>query len=117
MKGWGVKGIAMFQRSIHLLQFADDLVLLVESEVDLKVSLEALNDYCKKSDLRINVTKTTIMDRRRRKQTITFSLDDSEIQRMDEYKYLGLVIKENGNINTEILASQVNKALFAVKST
>ena len=109
----------MFQRTIHLLQFADDLVLLAESEVDLKVSLEALNDYCKESDLRINATKTKIMifNRRSRKQAFTFTLDDTEIQRVEEYKYLGLVIKENGNINTEILASQANKALFSLKST
>ena len=119
LKGRGVKGIGMFQRTIHLLQFADDLVLLAESEVDLKVSLEALNDYCKESDLRINATKTKIMifNRRSRKQAFTFTLDDTEIQRVEEYKYLGLVIKENGNINTEILASQANKALFSLKST
>ena len=66
--------------------------------------------------MRINATKTKIM-RRSRKQASTFTLDDTEIQRVDEYKYLGLVIKENGNINTEILASQASKALFSLKST
>ena len=55
------KGISIGDRDVSCLLYADDIVLLAETPVDLQVQLDAVNNWCRKWRLKINVTKTKIM--------------------------------------------------------
>ena len=48
--------------SISLLQYADDIILLSESEEGLQKCIDRLNDYFNKWKLNISKTKTKIME-------------------------------------------------------
>ncbi len=50
----------MYQK-IHLMLFADDLVLLVESRSGLQSSIDLLVNFNKKWRLSVNVDKTKVM--------------------------------------------------------
>ena len=47
--------------SVLLLFFADDLVILADSKIDLNRKLKALNEYCIQNHLTVNINKTKVM--------------------------------------------------------
>ena len=105
--------LSMSQRD-HILLFADDVVLIEETESALQRSLDTLSNYCRASGLVINTSKTKIVifNRKhvRNRASKPFILSKCEIQISKEYN--GLVLRENGSINISALANQANKALL-----
>ena len=119
MKVWGAKGILMSNLRVNILMFADDVVLLAETAKDMNSSLAALSRYCLTSNLKVNANKTRIVVFNRiyaSPRNNSFVLNGCELQPVREYKYLGLVMKESGDINLQTLAGQAKKALFSLKS-
>ena len=60
LKLTGARGIFMSQLRVHILLFPDNVLILAESDNDLKRSLDALSEYCKASALRVNTNKTKL---------------------------------------------------------
>ncbi len=58
--------------------YADDLVILSESQTGLQTSLNKLNDYCNKWHLKVNKTKTKVMvtQASRNVKTVNLSFDN-----------------------------------------
>ena len=54
-------GITYGDVRVSILAYADDLVLMAESEAELQEMLDALNQYCVKWRLSVNGNKTQIM--------------------------------------------------------
>ena len=93
--------------TINILLYADDIVLLAESESNLQALLFIVECWCKKWKLEVNLTKTNVMHiRSNRKQLsrFVFLFDRKVIAYCKSYKYLGVNIDEFLDYNFTVAA-------------
>ena len=91
------KGVDIHGDNVAALLYADDLVIIAESEKELQDMLHKLNEWCIKWSMQINPGKSKAMHFRRKRQkrsTFQFLIGDKEISFESEYKYLGVWINE-----------------------
>ena len=106
--------------NIFLLLYADDTVILAESEVELQKAINSLFEFCRHNKLQINTSKSKIMvflrGKIRKKNIINFGVIPLEV--VDDFIYLGIVFNYNGKFNKAItrLIILANKAMFAILS-
>ena len=55
-------GIKIAGRNINNLRYADDIILMVESEEELKSLLEKVKENSEKVSLKLNIQKTKTME-------------------------------------------------------
>ena len=102
------------------LMFADDIVIFVESEVQLNRALEVVNKWCCKWKMEINVGKSGVIHFCNKKQIKrsreVFRIGGEVIQMVPEYKYLGVVIDESleGDRMMESVMENSRRALYGV---
>jgi hypothetical protein len=86
---------------LFVLLYADDTVIMAESREDLQVRLNIFGEYCQKWKLKVNVEKNKILifSRVRPLEDIHFSLNGSEIEIVNEFNYLGILLNRTGNFN------------------
>ena len=110
--------IALENLKIQLLLFADDLVLLADSEQGLQHSMNRLDEFCSTWDMQVNIQKTNVVifNKSRNQSTPFFKIGEDTIKYSSNYKYLGITLTENGSNKLAIttLANQTSKALFAL---
>ena len=116
----GIKdSVTIEDTSLNSLMFADDLVLISNSNTDLQRSIDNLSTYCKKWDLKINLKKTKILtfSKTGKPEMENHNIDGTNIEKVTEYKYLGFVFTSNGSMTTGInrLAKQGQKAWFCIQ--
>ena len=89
-----------------------------ETPDDLQRTLNAFSDYCTHWKLTVNVSKTKVMiiSRGRQNAIINFYLNNTKLEIVQEYKYLGIYLSKSGSFNKakKYIAEQANKALFAL---
>ena len=90
------------EQNVSCLFYADDLVILSESEKGLQHSLNKLNDYCNKWKLKVNESKTKIMvvQKGRNKSNVKLTFGQTTLEQVTEYKYLGIIFTENAQLDT-----------------
>ena len=100
-----------------VLLYADDTVILAETAADLQNSLDALCNYSKSWDLKVNLSKTQIVIFSKGRITThpEFMYDGKVVDVVDDYTYLGVVFNYNGNFKKAIL-NQRTVATRALKS-
>jgi hypothetical protein len=102
----GFRGIKISETvDVILLAYADDVVVLSKSIIDLKDKLATLEDYCKNKQLKINVNKTKIMIFKKRinkRLYQNFELDKNKIEIVNEFKYLGFTFYRTGSFKMEV---------------
>jgi len=94
-------------RGVHLdddmylqcLLYADDIVLISESEGDLQMMFDVINEWCKKWRMVINsgLNKTNVVHFRPQSCPLTefvFKCGNDDIIILQSYKYLGIVMDE-----------------------
>lgn len=87
----------LMTRKIPCLLYADDLVILSESKEGLQESLNKLERFCKEWFLTVNTSKSKIIiyqDKKRNKDT--FIYNNTEIECVKTYTYLGVNISSDG---------------------
>ena len=99
----------------NILLFADDMVILGSSPIDLQDKLNNLNNYCLKWGLTVNIAKTKIMVFRKRGKTHLsekWKYYGHKLDVVDDFNYLGTVFNYTGNFskNQEHLAGKALKA-------
>ena len=98
--------------------YADDLILLSESETGLQKCLDKLNSYTKQWKLKINIKKTKIMifQKGGHLTKTIFRLGDQIVEKTKEYKYLGTIITYTGNfkLNEVKLKKKGQKASYLI---
>ena len=84
--------LIMGECKINCLLYADDLILLSESEHGLQRCLDKLSCYAKKWQMRINIkkTKAIIFNKTGKILRSEFKLGNQPIQVKDSYVYLGI---------------------------
>ena len=96
---------------IGILLYADDVVLLAESEKDLQTLLDILDRWCRRWRLLVNCDKTKIVHFRPpsiQHSRSEFTCGDLTISFTDKYKYLGLWF--NKHLNMQFAVSELVKS-------
>ena len=103
----------------NICLFADDTVLLAESEVDLQRVVNEFYSVWKRRKLKVNAGKSKVMVfERKEEEAIDFStayrvrlppvarcriiLGNEEMEEVNEFKYLGTVLCKHGGMEGEI---------------
>ena len=105
---------------VNSLSWADDLILLSNSETGLQQCLNRLSTYCSKWGLTVNENKTKCIvfsSRSTRKQYNNFYYEGCEIECVSKIKYLGIYVHSNGKIETAVedRILKANRAIYMVK--
>ena len=79
-------GIKITGRNVNNLRYADDIILMAESEEELKSLLTNMKEESEKVDLKLNIQKTKIMA----SGPITSWQIDRESRNTDRLYFLGL---------------------------
>ena len=115
------KGVPFDNEKLSILLYADDVVLLAETEADLQIMLKVLYKWCTKWRLEINDTKTQIIHFRNSSKPRTsfqFYCGDQLLKTVPQYKYLGLVFNEFHDLSqiAKSVAASASRALGLIIS-
>ena len=106
--------------TLNSLIWADDLLLLSESEHGLNNMLKNLDEYTKSNLIRVNLEKTNCMIFNKSGRLIrrTFMFGNQKVEMTREYKYLGFLMTPSFNIQRALadLRDRSLKAYYALKS-
>ena len=105
--------------NVNNLLYADDIVLMAESEIDLQLMLKVVYNWCNKWRMDVNLSKTNILHIRKKKQPrskFKFKFGQQPVEFCEEYKYLGLTLNEHLDfkLSADILSQSGGRALSAV---
>ena len=111
--------VTLFTEKINCLLFADDLVLISESEDGLQNALNLLDDYCSKWHLFVNLTKTkvVIFNKTGRKVHHNLNFRKQLLDSSNFYTYLGLEMTASGSFTQSItkLCEKAQKVIFKIQ--
>jgi hypothetical protein len=107
------------QMNIKCLLYADDLVIVSESQEGLQKSMDILEAFTQKWHLQVNISKTKCLTfLRGRRPTIppSIHLGDTPVQNCASYCYLGTVFSESGSLNlaAKTLSDKARSAMYAL---
>ena len=106
---------------ICILLYADDIILLADSEAALQSLLLALESWCSQWQLKVNNDKSNVIHFRNLKKPQTkfkFIYDNQELLITNYYKYLGFYLHEfmDLNFNANQLSDSASRALGAINA-
>jgi len=97
------EGVKFQESSIGLLAYADDLVIMEESQDGLKSLLNRLEKAALKVGFHINEDKMEYMVVRRQDTIRLYpTLNNRNFKRTKKFKYLGSILSERNEIEMEI---------------
>ena len=103
---------------LYLLLYADDTIIIAESPTDFQNALDGMYDYCKLWHLSVNTekTKVVIFSKGKLRKKPTFEFDNKNLEIVDQYKYLGIIMNFTGKFNVAVrnLCEQARKAMFSL---
>ena len=102
---------------IFCLLYADDTLVLAESDIQLQKALDGLHNYCNKWSLKVNIDKTKVIVFSLGKITRykSFKFGEQAIDVVDDYVYLGTKFNFNGKFH-KAMAKQILQAKKAYYS-
>ena len=109
-------GVKLKNKTISILLYADDIVLISESEKSLQEMLDTVHRWCQKWQLGINCSKTQVIHFRKSSEQETnfvFKIGDKHIEKVQKYKYLGVELNSSLNFSetVETLANAGSRSL------
>lgn len=116
-----VDPIKIGNASVSSLLYADDIILLSNTESGLQKSLDLLSDFCSSWKLEVNNQKSKVIIFNSNGKTYlnSFKINGTVIETVKSYCYLGITLKYTGNINisAKLLMEKGRKAWFKIKKT
>ena len=112
-------GVKVDMVDVSILMYADDVVLLSDTETNLQIMLNYVSEWTVKWRLSVNYDKSKIMHVRNKHTMLTncdVTLDNTVIEKVNSYKYLGVHLNENVDFSssTHILAEAAGRALGGI---
>ena len=95
-------GIKIAQRNINNLRYADDTILIAESEEELKSFLMKVKEKSEKAGLKLNIQKTKIMASG---PITSWQIDGETMETVTDFIFLGSKITADGDCSHEIKIS------------
>ena len=89
---------------VEWLMFADDTVLVSDSERKLQKLVKEFGSVCKRRKLAVNVGKSKVMriGKIREGNILDIQLNNARMEEVDCYRYLGVDVSSDGRMNEEI---------------
>ena len=87
---------------VEVLLFANDLVVLAESEEALQNNLQVVNDELEVWVMRANWLKRKVMRIARKPEECRIEVNGERVEQVEEMKYLGAMISGNGSMDGEV---------------
>ena len=101
-----LEGVKIGGRNVNSIRYADDTVLVADSEEKLQELVLALRTACAARGLHINLGqgKTEVMGITKRAEdlVVNIGLDGRHITQVQSYKYLGVMVTDDGRCGTEV---------------
>ena len=112
-------GIPIGTTKLSILVYADDVVILAENEEDLQTMLDVISQWGRKWRIKFNNRKSNVVHYRNKNTEPTISqfyLSNQLIERVKQYKYLGVILHEyvDFNVTAEVLAGAGSRALGSI---
>ncbi len=112
-------GINIGNRTLSILLYADDIVLLSDTEEGLQTMLNTVYAWSMRNMITFNDNKSKIVHYRKSSNpqtTTTFYLGDNYLSVDKQHKYLGIIFDEfvDFNVIVNVLADAGNRALGAI---
>ncbi len=109
-------GVKCEEETVAILLFADDIILMAETEDDLQLLLNKLSSWCEKWQMKINAKKTQIIHFRPnsvQRTEYTFMCGMQSLSVVDRYRYLGLMLNEHMNMQetAKVVSQAASRAL------
>ena len=92
-------GIKIARRNINNLRYADDTILMAESEEELKSLLMKVKEESEKVDLKLNIQKTKVMASG---PITSLQIDGETMETVTDFIFLGSKITADGDCSHEI---------------
>ena len=113
-------GIDIDGTKVSVLQYADDIAIMAESEEQLQNMLDILYNWCRVNKMQVSLEKTNVVHYRNvstNRTDCTFQFGTDKIDISESCKYLGLVLDEflNYDITAKYVANYATRALGLVK--
>ena len=90
-------GIPTVTCKVSILVYADDVVILTENEKDLQKIVDVISEWGRKWRIKFNNQKSNVVHYRKRNTEptrINFYLSNQMVERVKQYKYLGVILHE-----------------------
>ena len=111
-----LEGVRVGGRNVNCIRYADDTVLIADTNQKLQELTTALDEGCRRRGLKINFAKTEVMGitKRRGRVDVEVDLHQRRVRQVDTFKYLGCTVGESANSEKEIIKRiGMAKAAFA----
>ena len=78
------------------IRYADDMVMVIDSEEKLQRLVDTLKQECSRIGLRINKGETEVLGvtKRGERLPVTISIDGTALKQVDSFRYLGSFVSE-----------------------
>ncbi|KAK3542716.1 hypothetical protein QTP70_000099 [Hemibagrus guttatus] len=98
----GLEGVRFGDHRISSLIFAEDVVLLAPSSLDLQHALGRFAAECEAAGMRDSTSKSEAMVLSRKKVACTLQIGGELLPQVEEFKYLGVLFTSEGRMDREI---------------
>ncbi|KAK3569880.1 hypothetical protein QTP86_006752 [Hemibagrus guttatus] len=98
----GLEGVQFGDHRISSLIFADDVVLLASSGLDLQHALGRFAAECEAAGMKVSTSKSEAMVLDRKKVACTLQVGGEVLPQVEEFKYLGVLFTSEGRMDREI---------------
>ena len=103
-------GIKIAGRNINNLRYADDTMLMAESEEELKNLLMKVKEESEKVGLKLNIQKTKIMAFG---PITSWQIDGETVETVSDFSFLGSKITADGDCSHEIKRHSLEGKLWS----
>ena len=109
-------GVKIGNKMVSVLLYADDIVLISETEESLQKQLNTVHSWCQKWQLSINCSKTQVIHFRKmtgQETNFEFRMGDKCIENVKKYRYLGVELNYCVNFTESVdtLATASSRSL------
>jgi hypothetical protein len=90
------------QITITECAFADDVVIMANTEKGLQSNVNSWDEILKNHGMKINTKKTKVMMTAKEQETMNIKIGEENIEQVTHFKYLGTTIESNGKQEIDI---------------
>ena len=87
---------------VEVLLFADDLMMMAESEEALQHNMQELNGRLEEWEMKANWQKTRVMRIGRKQDVCNVEVNGQKVEQVEVMKYLGAMISSDGSMDSEV---------------
>src|SRR5580698_3421760 len=99
------EGVRVGGEPLKDVRFADDQGMVASTEQGLQKVMNRLNETAKRYNMKINVKKTKVMVVSREEgKAVNLTIDGHKVGQVETFKYLGVIMTENGSCIEEAKA-------------